>query len=1731
MARGNKFGIFGGVFTPSVLTILGVIMYMRLPRIVGEGGLWLTLGIILAAHVISVTTGLSVASIATDKKVRAGGPYYIVSRSLGLPIGGTLGLALYVGLSFSVSLYVIGFAESLLPLFGYAPDDMDAIRIAGSATLLLVTAVTLVSTSFAMKVQYVIMAAIVLSLLGIFLGSHELGPVAAPALEPASSGRSVAVLFGIFFPAVTGFTAGVNMSGDLKDPKRALPIGTIAAIGVGLVTYVGLAIFLAYTVDREQLIHNGDVLLQTAVAPWMVFAGVWGATLSSAIGSILGAPRILQAKSLDRLTPEIFARGRGKSNEPRNALLLTVVIAEVGILIGELDVIASVVSMFFIMTYGFLNLSAAFESWVSPDFRPEFRIPIWVSVLGALTSVVVMVQLNFLAMIAATALLIAIFLHFRRRELRLEGGDTWGGVWSSLVRSGLRRLEQNVDHHRNWRPNVMVFSERGAESRAPLLAFTHTMMAGRGIITDFELIPTTAEQGEVTHALQNLPAPLPIEARAGLFHRPTPTDDIYRTMDAVCRFYGFSGVEPNTVVVDWYAHRQAADGFAALLDSVKERDLNLIVLGHDPERRFGAKRRIDIWTGPGGADMSLALALVRFISASPDWRRCELTFVIAAGDPSQADRLLQQTQRVLDDNRIQGRVVVAHLPDYAALEERMHQESGEADLIIASLPTTRRRSPSEWVARTEALIRATSGSLLLIQASRRFDSSFRLGAGYAKPTTRTGLRRLVATPGATEEATEEETLPPLRLPQNSDLATEARRFSQLVEEAFDGLHGRALTPLYAQHRALVQRLADSVRRQFGALSKSLEADGPAARRKKAIARAQSGIVHQTRRALEELASHDLPAMRDVLASGLERWRDAVRAVELHAPRALRVARDREEFAANPEDPRPLRRFKWRRRAGAWLARRGPVYHVRPAVLYPTYLVDRGSAAVQRSLERFGASSHRLLLDLVRHQLSVASALAGLEQLDQDGGDIAAALAEEQGRALGELERLGDALDAELAEELRATASAGRDLAQGYADDLDRLDVMRLARRERRITRAARARAEHLTELPGYWFGSQTLVLHRGEITLEMAAYQRRLSVIADRTLGQLRLTVQRDLIDPYEELLAELSRFREAIRRGDAEALAVTHDFKPRVDISGLVDALVRETQAATLDLPETIEALPNDALAQLETHPLDDVDGLMVGLRRVVEFIVDAELVGDLAEAAGAIPEHERRAHRVGRDVVRLVSYSASDLISADVAEVDEDARAQLLPLLDSGITRVGAELAVLRRLHPVLEERVTKGLATIGERTGTWAIAGSNEGLKRYAHSRRGRVASAAAQAARGLGLALKGAVVGLVYRRSRGVLLARRLRPGVRASDAIVDRSLEMVRSCSPSAEVLAALPFYYRQLFQGRSASDHTFWVGRDEALAGAARAVENHRAGFSGALVVVGDGGSGKSALAQMVVRTHIDHERIFRLVPPAGGSVDPAVFVERLQDALQVRGTLEEVLRTVPEGSALVLEDVELWWERSPDGLAVIDLLLDVIGRHGDRCLFLLELNTRAFRAIDRFRGLAQRALAVLECGPVDSRTLREMIELRHGSTGFAWELDRRPADTLSDWRRARFFAGHFDAARGLVGPALQGWLVYVTALEGEKLVMRQPGAPDDGVLEELNAGQLALLVQLVLHKALTSARLLRVTGLAPERLEAEVGTLVRMGLLVREGEDVVSLNRYLQHHVTQHLEDRRMLP
>ena len=273
MRKQKKFGAFADVFAPSVLTILGVIMYMRLGWVVGNAGLITALVIIIISHVISVTTGLSISSVATDKKIKTGGIYYILSRSLGFPMGGAIGIALFVGTALGISLYLVGFAESLLAVdsfrnfFHLAQDDLNSYRIIATIALLVLVTLAFISTSLAIKSQYFVMGAIALSLISIIAGITT-GTEFLPdtiSISSVRTGVSMQEIFGVFFPAVTGFTAGVAMSGDLKKSEKDIPKGTLASIAVGFFIYVGLAIFFAFFVNRDLLANDYNFLLKVSL--------------------------------------------------------------------------------------------------------------------------------------------------------------------------------------------------------------------------------------------------------------------------------------------------------------------------------------------------------------------------------------------------------------------------------------------------------------------------------------------------------------------------------------------------------------------------------------------------------------------------------------------------------------------------------------------------------------------------------------------------------------------------------------------------------------------------------------------------------------------------------------------------------------------------------------------------------------------------------------------------------------------------------------------------------------------------------------------------------------------------------------------------------------------------------------------------------------------------------------------------------------------------------------------------------------------------------------------------------------------------------------------------------------------------------------------------------------------------------------------------------------------------
>ncbi len=1728
MAQAKKFGTFSGVFTPSILTILGVIMYMRLPWIVGNAGMWSTIGIVLVAHIISITTGLSVSSIATDKKVKAGGTYYMISRSLGLPIGGTLGLALAVGLAFSVSLYLIGFSESFL---GYWEFEItkNNIRIAGSIALLLVTIVTFISTELALKSQFFILGAILLSLFSIFLGSHDLTP-AEPLINSIPDAAPWMLMFGIFFPAVTGFEAGVSMSGDLEDPKKSIPSGSIAAIAVGLVVYIGLTIYFAFTVSSDDLINNPKVLLEIAFWPPAVIAGIWCATISSALGSILSSPRILQAAAADRIAPKFFAKGHGKSNEPRNALLMTFVIAEAGILVGELDIIARVVSMFFITTYGFLNMSCALENWASTDFRPEFRIPAWVSIIGSLACFIVMILLDFPAMVGATVVLGGLFLYLKRKELTLESGDTWEGVWSSVVRSGLQRLSQTVQHQRNWRPNIILFSG-GNETRPHLVQFGEWLVRKRGILSNFELIENAGATSAIAKTKDTEPEP---DAHIpGIFSRTLQCRNIYEGMEAVTQIYGFSGIDPNTVMLGWARNSRDPLRFAHLIRQFSELDNNILMLDYDAERGFGSKKTIDLWWRGGSNNATLALNMLKFLRTSEDWEYAQTRILTVVDNSALVARVQKNLNRILDDERIEAEVkIINNAVEKRPFVEIVKRESGEADLSMIGLPPITDQNAASFIEQTDSII-SELGSVLLIGASSYFETLY-VGIETEKSTA------------APQEIAGEwpaliEQLPALNLPEqfrHSEASHETVRktvvsISDDSQSTLHDFYSQTLLELQSGSTQLVAQLQNLTERSFDILKKQLPQLG-SARYQKLLSRVQTDVYFHTRQSVQQYREQSVTTQKDVLNTGLDQLQKRMDELVQTLPDNFAVFYEIDQLQPQPQDHFSLRWFKFRKRLKYRFGKSPISVQLDLRKLWQFQIATQFNNMLQQQFSAFGVEHYELISAVTKWFNHIRDSLGDIQQHAKNN-DLTAEVIDSERQKLDQ--QLAD-INREMAngnaqimlQLLRSTA----EMRQSTIETAFRLESPRSFNHSLEIPKNAQETRENLNAIPEAWSQNMTLVCNFAVMELHLAALQNRLGVVTQKFREQLSLKMENTALDQLQSVADGLESLSTAGENGDTKNMAklAASEFGS-FGTAEMLNELRKDVQEAVQDLPENVDIISETSFQQIETQQFDGLEVVSVSLRQLAGYLVETRLVAPVEKQLEKLPATLRESQNVSSEVVRLVSFSLSEMEA--VPEFEQEIGETITPLqniIQTGLRRIAQEKESLLQFSQSLMDFIDQQRNATFEKLNPYVAVRDAGKIGQYIRAEESRkVLSGVDEGKQRVKNIINNTLVRLLYRRSEGVLLARKLwETGEQHSAAPVERLLSLVESVSPQPEILENLPLFYRQLFLAKQAIGNEFWVGRQKALAQASQILKRYQAGYSGAMLVLGERNSGKTALCRAVAANHFARKSVFQLFAPDAGSCDPAVFLRTLQETTHINETTpERVLEALPPDSAIIINDLELWWERGANGFAVIDELLRLINRFSKDCLFIVNANTHSYKFINRLKTIDESFIGVIFCEPFDAEDLQNAILLRHQSTGLEFVYDGEIESAISRLKMARLFNAYFDFSTGNIGAALLAWISHIEKAGKDRLTIRMPDNPGIDRMNNLKAEWAIWLTQFVLHKHLSNERLQRLFRSSRDDVSAMLRTLQRTGLLI-ENHGTWEINPHVEPFVVEKLQEMELL-
>lgn len=704
---GHGFGTLP-VFLAGISTILGAIMFLRFGYAVGSVGLIGSLLIILLGHLVTIPTALAIAEIATNRKVEGGGEYFIISRSFGTTIGSVIGISLYLSQAVSVAFYLIAFAEAFRPLAMWFESTVgltfDPRFVSIPATIALLALVLTKGADLGVKALYVVVVVLLGSLVLFFLGKPVAGfdPGTVDITSSFADADPFFVVFAICFPAFTGMTAGVGLSGDLANPRKSIPRGTLAATFVGMFVYVAIVWKLANSapVDRlatEPLIM-GDIALWGPIIP----IGLACATLSSAIGSVLVAPRTLQAIGGDGSLPlgginRWLARGIGAANEPRNTTLVTAVVAIVIVVLGNVDLVARLISMFFMVTYGALCAISFLEHFAGrPSYRPSFRSRWYISLFGALMCLLMMFQMDpVFAVVAIIVMAVLYGIVSRTGDDKNDLVDMFVGVMTQLTRFLQVRLQSSRAraYASEWRPSILMVDSRTFDRRSPL-DFLRWMCHRHGFGTYLHFIKGTLNRDSIyeseatKHRLIEL-----AQSRASAVYMDTiVSPSMISALAQSLQIPGVSGLSNNTVMFEFSEHDpvDAVDEVVQSAEFASQARKTLLVLRHG-DVHFGDRKTVHIWlTWNDSSNANTMILLTYILVGHPEWKKAEIN-VFAALPTGQVDEKQKEFERTIMEGRLpisKQNVRFMAVDDVSAFRKMVGRYSNDADLTIIGFSMT-----------------------------------------------------------------------------------------------------------------------------------------------------------------------------------------------------------------------------------------------------------------------------------------------------------------------------------------------------------------------------------------------------------------------------------------------------------------------------------------------------------------------------------------------------------------------------------------------------------------------------------------------------------------------------------------------------------------------------------------------------------------------------------------------------------------------------------------------------------------------------------------------------------------------------------------------------------------------------------------------------------------------------------------------------------------------------------
>ena len=706
---GHGFGT-APVFLASVSTILGAILFLRFGYAVGHVGLGLALVIIVLGHFVTIPTVLAVSEIATNRRVAGGGAYFIVSRSFGMSIGGAIGIALYLSQAISIAFYMVAFAEAFEPLKQLAAEKIEWIQktpdarwISLPCTGLLIALMLTRGANMGVRALWGVCVILAVAIAGFLFG--EATEKMSSAIEENGLNLTARIekndgfgkVFATCFPAFTGMIAGLGLSGDLKNPQRSIPLGTIGATFAGMVIYTVVAIKLALSATPDELANDQFIMAKIAIWSPVIYIGLAAAALSSALGSIMVAPRTLQALARDNVLPipklnRLMGKGLGKTQEPFYATCVSGAIAIVFVVLGGVDTIARILTMFFMVTYGALCAVSFLEYFSgNPSYRPTFHTRWYLSLIGAVMCGLMMIEMSILYTFLALILMVATYLGLRRSR---HGQRDLTTIFQGTMFQLTRRLQiflqksRTISSEDGWRPSIVAvtrFGERRLGHFDLLRWICHRHGFGQFIQFsegEYSFSSEVAARLSVDELIHRTEV-----SRAGIFVDSLICPTFQLALAQTLQMPGISGLPNNCILLEFDKDspeemKEVEQGARLAANSM----FNVLIL-RSTSYRFGYRSSIHVWvTEETLADAPMMLMFAYIIVGHPEWKRAEIE-LFGCFDSTEAGKEVDKLSTLMTEGRlpISTHNVTSVSCSLDELEEEVFHRSSQADLVIAGL--------------------------------------------------------------------------------------------------------------------------------------------------------------------------------------------------------------------------------------------------------------------------------------------------------------------------------------------------------------------------------------------------------------------------------------------------------------------------------------------------------------------------------------------------------------------------------------------------------------------------------------------------------------------------------------------------------------------------------------------------------------------------------------------------------------------------------------------------------------------------------------------------------------------------------------------------------------------------------------------------------------------------------------------------------------------------------------